>query len=204
MGRETDDDDDDDGAAMAVNGWRDTIVKSLKRNSRLAYARYAQLATVREDGKPANRTIVYRGFLNDTSHKLTFVTDKRSKKIDELNANPFVELCWYFPQTREQYRIAGKMAVVKVDEQDQSMLKARERAWTRMSDSGRSQFAWPHPGQRRTSDDSLFNPEPLTDEQPPLDDFCLLVLDPEHVDPLKREKLNASFFPPFLTVGFVE
>ena len=48
------------GARAMAAPWRDTILKSLKKNSRLAYARYAQLATVREDGRPANRTIVYR------------------------------------------------------------------------------------------------------------------------------------------------
>ena len=92
--------------------WREMILKSLKKNARLANARYAQLATVKENGRPANRTIVYRGFLNDTC-RLTFVTDRRAKKIGELRVNPWVELCWYFPQTREQYRIAGRMSVVQ-------------------------------------------------------------------------------------------
>ena len=173
--------------------WRDTILKSLKKNSRLAYARYAQLATVKEDGRPANRTIVYRGFLEDTP-KLTFVTDRRSKKINELRANPWVELCWYFPQTREQYRIAGTMRVVKVDEADNAMLAARETAWKRMSDGARSQFAWPFPGLERTEDDSSWDPEPVTEDRPPLEEFCLLVLDPHEIDHLQLKSNERNVF----------
>jgi PPOX class probable FMN-dependent enzyme len=175
--------------------WRDTILKSLKKNARLAYARYAQLATVREDGRPSNRTIVYRGFLDETN-KLTFVTDRRSKKINELNHSPWVELCWYFPQTREQYRIAGKMDVIKVDEGNQDMLQAREKAWKRMSDGGRSQFAWPYPGLERGDDDSLFSPGPFTEEEPPLSDFCLLVLDPIEVDHLSLKSNERYLYKP--------
>jgi PPOX class probable FMN-dependent enzyme len=138
---------------------------------------------------------VYRGFLDETN-KLTFVTDRRSKKINELNHSPWVELCWYFPQTREQYRIAGKMDVIKVDEGNQDMLQAREKAWKRMSDGGRSQFAWPYPGLERGDDDSLFSPGPFTEEEPPLSDFCLLVLDPIEVDHLSLKSNERYLYKP--------
>ena len=65
--------------------------------------RYVQIATVREDGRPANRTVVFRGFLWETE-KLTFVTDSRSCKVQEVAKNPWCELAWYFPDSREQYR----------------------------------------------------------------------------------------------------
>ncbi|QDZ19119.1 pyridoxine/pyridoxamine 5'-phosphate oxidase [Chloropicon primus] len=179
---------------MAAPLWRERIVKSLKKNSRLAYARYAQLATVREDGKPSNRTVVYRGFLEDTA-KLTFVTDRRSKKVNELGANPWVELCWYFPQTREQYRIAGKMRVVQVGDGDEGLLGARGNAWRRLSDGARGQFAWPFPGLERGRDDSAFSPDPpVTQDQSPLDEFCLLVLDPDHVDHLNLKSNERCVF----------
>ena len=79
--------------AVAAPGWRGTLLKALKKNARLANARYAQLATVRPDGAPANRTVVYRGFDGD-SDRLTFVTDARSSKIEDLAHEPRVELCW--------------------------------------------------------------------------------------------------------------
>ena len=42
--------------------------------------------------KPS-RTVVYRGFDGD-SDRLTFVTDARSSKIEDLAHEPRVELCW--------------------------------------------------------------------------------------------------------------
>lgn len=57
--------------------WRDVIQRALARNAECRHARYVQLATVRPDGRPANRTIVFRGFLGDASDVLTFVTDSR-------------------------------------------------------------------------------------------------------------------------------
>jgi hypothetical protein len=40
--------------------WKTLLQKSLQQNSSLPYSKYMQLATVRPDGKPANRTVVFR------------------------------------------------------------------------------------------------------------------------------------------------
>jgi hypothetical protein len=40
--------------------WRALVEKSLARNRVLPNARYIQIATVRPDGRPANRTVVFR------------------------------------------------------------------------------------------------------------------------------------------------
>jgi hypothetical protein len=69
-----------------------------------AYARYLQLATVRADGRPANRTLVFRGFLAD-SDRLKFVADSRSQKPEQLNINLGQKLVGIFPKTREQFRL---------------------------------------------------------------------------------------------------
>lgn len=63
---------------MAAIGaeWKGAILKALQKNRSLANARYLQIATVRPDGRPANRTVVFRGFLDDTD-TLTFITDTR-------------------------------------------------------------------------------------------------------------------------------
>jgi hypothetical protein len=47
-------------AAPTVPQWRTMLQRSLGKNRSLAYARYVQLATVRPDGRPANRTVVFR------------------------------------------------------------------------------------------------------------------------------------------------
>jgi pyridoxamine 5'-phosphate oxidase len=47
---------------MTLAPWRSALARALHRNRALVYARYFQLATVRADGRPANRTVVFRGF----------------------------------------------------------------------------------------------------------------------------------------------
>ncbi|MFM7425627.1 MAG: pyridoxamine 5'-phosphate oxidase family protein, partial [Elainella sp.] len=91
--------------------WRTPLARALHRNRALAYARYFQLATVQHDGKPANRTVVFRGFL-EPGNRLKLIADRRSQKIDQLAHQPWAEVCWYFPKTREQFRLSGTMAVV--------------------------------------------------------------------------------------------
>jgi pyridoxamine 5'-phosphate oxidase len=59
-----------------VSPWRPLLAKSLEANSHLPYAKYFQIATIAQDGRPANRTVVFRGFLQD-SDTLTAVTDVR-------------------------------------------------------------------------------------------------------------------------------
>jgi pyridoxamine 5'-phosphate oxidase len=81
--------------------WLPSLVLALYRNRHAPFSRFAQIATVRGDGRPANRTIVFRGFLND-SPQMTFTTDARSDKVAELERSPWSELCWYFPVTHEQ------------------------------------------------------------------------------------------------------
>ncbi|GLI67831.1 hypothetical protein VaNZ11_012113 [Volvox africanus] len=165
--------------------WRDKIQKSLNKNKHLANSRYVQLATVRQDGRPANRTVVFRGFLADDDDSLTFVTDIRSRKVQEVAVNPAAEVAWYFPQTREQYRIAGNLVVIDAAHVDNALLEARGRVWSAMSESGRQQFGWPHPGRPRAAEDpkAWNNPAPGS-QDPPLDTFCLVVLRVDEVEQL--------------------
>ncbi|KAF6237644.1 hypothetical protein COO60DRAFT_705986 [Scenedesmus sp. NREL 46B-D3] len=168
--------------AKANAPWKALLQKSLALNSNLPQAKYLQLATVRPDGRPANRTVVFRGFLYDTDH-ITIVTDRRSGKVSELASNPHVEVCWYFPSSREQYRLSGTMAVISQDDSNQQLLQARQEAWARLSGAGRCQFVWPHPGQpRMPADESLFlqpAPESAGSAAP---DFCLGVVQVTEVD----------------------
>ncbi|PNH10698.1 hypothetical protein TSOC_002538 [Tetrabaena socialis] len=171
-------------AGRLVTPWRSHIERSLKKNKHLAYSRYVQLATVR-DGRPANRTVVFRGFLDQASDALTFVTDSRSRKVQEVAANPAAEVAWYFPATREQYRIAGDLTVVDGRTAEGALQEARHRVWSSMSEGGRQQFGWPHPGRPRAQEepDAWSRPAPGP-QDPPLDTFCLVVLQVEEVERL--------------------
>ncbi|GAP97117.1 Npun_F5749 family FMN-dependent PPOX-type flavoprotein [Leptolyngbya sp. NIES-2104] len=167
---------------MSLAPWRSILSGALHRNRSLPYARYAQLATVRPDGKPANRTIVFRGFLEDTN-QLKFVTDDRSEKPKQIEHCPWAELCWYFPNTREQFRFAGKLSLIDHTNPDEKLQKARQLIWQELSDSAQLQFAWEHPGQPRAASETFSPPAP--GQTDPLPQFCLLLLDPTDVDHLE-------------------
>ena len=132
--------------------WRTAVLTALKKNGKhMPYVKYFQMATVKPDGRPANRTVVYRGFLGDTPD-ITMVTDLRSGKVQEIRANPAGEFAWYMPETRDQFRIAGDLTVVAHD--SATMQKERQEAWAKMSPGGRAQFAWPVPGFPRLDDEN--------------------------------------------------
>ena len=138
--------------------------------------------------RPKNRTVVFRGWLEPVS-QLKFVTDIRSQKaLDLLADNPtsnhnWAEICWYFPKTREQFRVSGKLVLVTVNCDIDRYCKARQEAWQQISDAGRIQFDWATPGADLISDLDAVNPT-QPDLQQPLDNFCLLLLTPVAVDHL--------------------
>lgn len=167
---------------MALAPWRSPLSRALHQNRSLAYARYVQLATVRPDGRPANRTIVFRGFLDQTN-QLKFVTDRRSEKAHQIPLQDWGEVCWYFPKSREQFRLFGKLILVNDDCTDPNLLKARKTQWHDLSDAARSQFAWAAPKQPRANDEVFELPPPSPAE--PLTNFCLLLLDAIEVDHLQ-------------------
>lgn len=178
---------------MALAPWRSPLARALHRNRSLVYARYLQLATVQTNGRPANRTVVFRGFLAD-SDRLKFVTDARSQKIDQIAAGHWGEACWYFPKTREQFRLAGALTVVQPTHPDSELQQARHIAWQELSDAARAQFAWPYPGKPKASSDEFELPPP--DKSTALPNFCLLLLEPDHVDhlELKGNPQNRSLY----------
>ncbi|MBW4555469.1 MAG: pyridoxamine 5'-phosphate oxidase family protein [Trichormus sp. ATA11-4-KO1] len=168
---------------MSIAPWRSAIARALHRNRSLVYARYLQLATVKENGRPANRTVVFRGFLEETN-QLKFITDSRSEKVYQIQQQPWAEICWYFPNTREQFRISGCLTLVEGDNSHPTLQPDRITTWQELSDAARLQFAWPHPGKPRVDESAAFEPPPPNPTQP-VPNFCLLLLDPVQVDHLE-------------------
>ncbi|ODQ77574.1 hypothetical protein BABINDRAFT_41350 [Babjeviella inositovora NRRL Y-12698] len=73
-----------------------------------------QLATVDAQGFPHSRTCVFRGFLFD-DHKtniLTFTTDLRLEKIEQLRYNDRFEAVFYLPSSSLQFRFQGRAKVL--------------------------------------------------------------------------------------------
>ncbi|MGK7923260.1 MAG: Npun_F5749 family FMN-dependent PPOX-type flavoprotein [Trichodesmium sp.] len=173
--------------------WRSLLAKSLHRNRSLVYSRYLQLATVTDEGKPANRTIVFRGFVENTN-QLKFITDSRSQKVEEIEKTPWGEICWYFPKTREQFRLTGKLTIIQANHPHPKIAQARQTTWQEISDNARQQFTWPNPGDKRIEVSGFELPPPNLEN--PLSNFCLLLLDPTKVDllELRGEPQNRWFY----------
>ncbi|QIZ71252.1 Npun_F5749 family FMN-dependent PPOX-type flavoprotein [Oxynema aestuarii] len=166
----------------AIAPWKSPLLRALHRNRSRADARFLQLATVGSDGFPANRTVVFRGFL-DGGDRLKMVTDDRSAKIAQIALDPRAEACWYFPVTREQFRLRGHLHCIDGTETDPPSVEARRVAWQELSDNARIQFLWPFPGGDR-AEASAFD-RPIPDPNLPAEHFCLLWLEPIRVDLLQ-------------------
>ncbi len=168
-------------SAVALAPWRSALARALHRNRSRPYSRYFQLATVTPAGRPANRTVVFRGWLPD-SNTLTLITDRRSAKVADIAAHPWAEACWYFTDTREQFRLAGSIQIVTAAEEETSLTQARQNSWAALSDNSRQQFYWPHPAQTRTAE-ADFSPKGI--QATPPAEFCLVLLTPDQVDHLE-------------------
>eukprot|EP01126_Amoeba_proteus_P036829 TRINITY_DN3765_c0_g2_i6.p1 TRINITY_DN3765_c0_g2~~TRINITY_DN3765_c0_g2_i6.p1 ORF type:complete len:164 (-),score=16.35 TRINITY_DN3765_c0_g2_i6:424-915(-) len=81
--------------------------------------------------------MVFRGFVKEG---LKFSTDLRSTKVQELNLHPYVELCWYFTNTREQFRVSGTVEVATSEHPLAYKVFSEE-----ISPASRATFAWPEP-----------------------------------------------------------
>lgn len=163
---------------MSIAPWRLPLARALHQNRSLRESRYFQLATVTPDGKPANRTVVFRGFRDD-SNDLQIVTDLRSQKVSELQQQPHGEICWYFTKSREQFRISGDVNLITAQTTPLSSL--RQTLWEQLSDNARLQFVWPHPKAERTQQEEAFT-NTCPPQDIPLETFIVLLFSPQQVD----------------------
>lgn len=157
--------------------WRAALDAQLERHAHLPYSRFVQMATVREDGRPANRTLTFRFFLDDG--RLLFTADTRTEKMIQLAANPWAEACWYFTESRMQFRLLGTLQPT-TGSTDEELVSARLRTWRERSGESRQSFTWPNAGEPLAARES-FSKE--VSELPP-ENFALLLLAPERVDVL--------------------
>ncbi len=154
--------------------WLQDLEKAIKRNKRDAHNRYFQLVTVDSEGGPRVRTVVFRGF-GDQTGALLFITDSRSEKMGSIKTSGKAEACWYFTQSREQFRLKGHLAIVD-DSTD------REAMWSRLSPAAKEQFFWVTPGAPLGDGDSVPNQRGVPST------MVLIKLVPESVDHLVLAK----------------
>ncbi|KAL5209052.1 hypothetical protein ABZP36_004675 [Zizania latifolia] len=112
-------------AALALSSpWRSLLQRALDANAHLKHSTFFQLATVGGGGRPSNRTVVFRGF-QEHCDKIQINTDARSNKIGEIRNCPFGEICWYFTETWEQFRISGFIDVIDSSSPEPVKLQVR-------------------------------------------------------------------------------
>ncbi len=161
--------------------WFGPLSKAIEANQSAPHWRFAQLATVRPDGSPANRSLVFRRFHESSAWPL-FIVDARSEKADQIALHPDGELCWYFTQSREQFRLTGMIQLVGEDAAH-PLAAERLALWKALGDTPRQHFFWPDPRTPKAPTGAFaFTPR---DPETPPPNFLLLALEPRWVDHLE-------------------
>lgn len=186
----------------------------------IEFSRYGQLGTITLEGSPTVRTIHIRGLTVDPltgRGGLRFSTDARSTKMEEFGVvgesksegGRYVELCWFFPITREQYRLRCQVAITYTDSSridtlfqhsshsqglqhlrrtDPMSLEAHRNFWKDHSSQARSMFELQQPGTIKKKvvggDLDRYESQEI-DENTPSANFCSIVLLPVRCDYLK-------------------
>lgn len=121
-------------------------------------------------------------------------------QIEELKKCPFAEICWYFTDSWEQFRISGRIDVIDGSNPDSMKLQQREKSWFASSMKSRLQYLGASPGLPNISEQQtqeLF----LDPSTGPVASFCLLVLDPDQVDYLNLKSEQRLAFTSTLNVS---
>uniref|UniRef100_A0A453J807 pyridoxal 5'-phosphate synthase n=4 Tax=Triticinae TaxID=1648030 RepID=A0A453J807_AEGTS len=104
-----------------------------------------------------------------------------NQQIGEIREWPLGEICWYFTDSWEQFRISGIIDVIDGSSLDPAKLQQREKAWFASSVKSRSQYLGQSPGVPVANDDHIKDVH-IDPSAGPVDAYCLLTLDPEKVD----------------------
>lgn len=158
------------------------IQSLLELNSLFPESKYVQLATVDKNNQPSVRTVVFREFVQSTSD-IIIHTDIRSEKMRHLSHCRNVQICWYFSQSREQFRISGDVEMV--DSNNESLRHLRVAQWQKLSKAAKSAYFAGHPGTTLPLDDvNQHSVHTQNDFSEVSNKFVLLLVRPHQVDHL--------------------
>ena len=155
--------------------WLSEINYYQKKEKEEHLNRLVQLATVSQDNSARVRTVVFRGWTKFNEMKV--ISDNRSKKIEEVKSNNYVEICWFFPTSMCQFRLRGRL---KIDTSEDTI-----NHWNLLDDKAKSMWGWPRPGAPVNKG---IDKDKLSKVQ--FDNFILLKIDISYVEQLiiKRPK----------------
>jgi pyridoxamine 5'-phosphate oxidase len=137
--------DGPDAAASAVLNEGDADPDPLRQFDRWfhealeasrADAHAMTVATATPDGQPSARMVLLKDY---DARGFVFYTNYESRKGQELAANPFVALVFYWPELHRQVRVTGRATHVPADESD---------AYFRSRELGSRVGAWASPQSR--------------------------------------------------------
>ena len=158
---------------MELPLWRQRLKSSQSKEGKLASNRWIQLANVSKNNHPRLRTVVFRGWLDNST--MLIYTDKRSEKYIDLKSNNNIEVLWLFFKTKSQYRFKGK--VYELEDND--------KYWDNLFDRSKDQWFWPSPGEEIDKKDKASS---IDNKLLKPNNFSVLKIKINEVDLLKLEK----------------
>ena len=133
------------------------------------------------------------------TQNLLSVTDLRSEKVSEWQGEEKLhfEICWYFTGSREQYRVAGEVALISnvlessyqdLDLGELTKTSLIKQQWSNLSSNAKEPFFSSSPKAPFDDNSTLLKPqeEPITSandvNMESSDNFCVIVFTPLTVD----------------------
>ena len=135
-----------------------------------------QLATIGIDNTPRVRTVVFRGW--SEFYEMEIYTDIRSQKINELNFNNNIEICWLFLSTKCQFRFRGTSTI--------DIGNDRQCHWNKLSEKSKAMWSWPAPGDHYMINKNDELKDKMQEKES--SNFTLLKIDIANVDQLLLHK----------------
>ncbi|KAI3624522.1 SMM1 [Malassezia furfur] len=146
-------------------------------------------------GAPHVRHVVHRGFLRDSTTLVT-TTDVRAPKVEEIRAQPAVELAWWIAPAK--FRISGTATVLPHAEHAWRGLESgdldaeRERVWHALGPGLQDTFRGAPPGVPLA--DAAHAPPPEVDASSIPTSFALLLIEPHKVDVLDLAEMKRTVY----------
>jgi len=171
--------------------WAKSLQKSHSSNEQLEFWRYVSVAYLHSQTNfPENEMIKFRSFHHKgNSSYLVFSLDKRSHLYRDLEKSAQVQFCWFFPLSREKYRIKSVLSTFHKekyaegsDKQPVLSFEEFEECWNKYVDKEEKKlFACVHPdtktnesNAKKIDDINDFNTPDLNEISP---NFAIILAD---------------------------
>ena len=172
----------DQNGEMPQTLWRPSLVLALHQNRHAPYSRFVQMATVRADGRPANR---YGRFPRLLGRDAAIDVRDRLAKPQGRRARPFSLGRSLLVLSRHARAVSDQrpVALVGEDTSDPALARRPAQLLARAGGAGAAQLHLAGAGEPRA--ERVPFPTDHPDPEKPLPHFCLMMLDPHEVDLLE-------------------